>query len=191
MERTRWLGLVAMMGMMGGSGCVVEVDCIDDDNDGVCWEDDCDDLDSSIGVCICNDADGDTVCDEDDFNNCVDDITLEYTCPVGCTSADNFCSDPWFINYCDDATSTWYNADCQEACTTDQATWSQACAAPALAGECSDGDGACLCWCEDSFDQCINDFTVQYTRAGTTYQIDCKEYCNGTCDVNAGACLCP
>lgn len=190
MERTRWLGLVAVV-MFGSTGCVVEgsIDCIDDDNDGVCWTDDCDDLDPTIGVCICVDTDGDTVCDEDDFNDCVDDITLEYTCDAGCSAADNFCSDPWYLNYCDGG--DWFNADCQNSCTTDPETWGQVCAAPALAGECSSGDGACLCWCEDSFDSCVNDFTVEYTRDGTTYQVDCKEYCNGTCDAAAGACACP
>jgi len=161
----------------------------DDDLDGICWEDDCNDLDASIGFCDgCVD---DMDCDgESDLTDCYDDFQNLYVCAEqACTIADNYCADSWYIVYCVD--DVFYGADCQTACTTDDATWSQACAAPALAGECGEAEGACLCWCEDSFDSCVNDFTVQYTREGTTYQVDCKEYCGGTCDAATGSCACP
>lgn len=209
MKATRWLFLVVAVVAMGASGCVVETSCtdandngicdideggncvFDDDLDGVCWEDDCDDLDASIGAaCTCvNDDDCDGI---DNATDCYDNFTDTYFCvDIACTPADNYCEDSWYLVYCDPVGNVFYGADCQTSCTTDQATWSQACSAAALAGECGDTEGACLCWCEDSFDSCANDYTVQYTREGTTYQVDCKEYCGGTCDAGSGACACP
>jgi len=210
MKATRWLFLVVAVVAMGalGAGCVVETSCTDandngicdvdesncvwdDDLDGICWGDDCDDLDASIGLCSACAADDLMDCDGiPDVDDCYDDFNHLYVCDAkACTPADNYCADSWYIVYCVD--SVEYGADCQTSCTTDQATWSQACSAPALAGECGQAEGACLCWCEDSFDSCSNDFTVQYTRDSVTYEVDCKTYCGGTCDATAGACACP
>ena len=163
MKGSSWLWLVAVV-VLGTSGCVIE-------------------------TTDCTDTDGDLVCDEDEvYGNCIDDFTLEYIC-ASCTAADNICSDPWALNYC--AGGVWYNADCNASCTGDPAVYGQTCAGtPAVAGECDDGMGVCVCWCEDAFDSCINDWQVQYTRDGVTYTVDCKEYCNGTCDAGAGACAC-
>jgi hypothetical protein len=32
---------------------------------------------------------------------------------------------------------------------------------------------------------------VHYVRDGQPYDVDCKEYCDGTCDEAARACACP
>jgi hypothetical protein len=136
------------------------------------------------------DSDLDGVCDDEDVGPCIDDVTFEDICADACLEiTDNFCTDSWDLTYC--VEGEWYYANCQDSCTTDEATWGQVCAAPALAGECSAMDGACLCWCEDSFDSCVDEYTVQYDRDGTTYQVDCGDYCAGTCDAIAGACACP
>ena len=161
----------------------------DDDLDGVCWEDDCNDLDAAIGPCDCLD---DIDCDgESDLTDCYDDYSNTYVCAdVACTPADNYCEDSWYIVYCVD--DVFYGTDCNTACTTDDRVYGTTCAGtPAASGECGAAEGACICWCEDSFDSCVNDFTVQYTREGTTYEVDCKTYCGGTCDAGAGACACP
>lgn len=209
MKATRWLWLVAVVtfGMLG-AGCVVETDCtdanangicdideggcIDDDLDGFCWADDCDDLNAAVGPCSgCID---DMDCDgESDATDCYDDYTNSYVCvDVACTPADNYCTDAWYLVYCDQATSVFYGADCNTSCTTDERVYGATCGGtPAVSGECGAADGVCVCWCEDSFDSCVNDYTVQYTREGTTFQVDCKSYCGGTCDQAAGACACP
>jgi hypothetical protein len=208
MNRTRWLFLVVAMVAMGlvNAGCVVETsctddnnndicdidegfDCWDDDGDGVCWEDDCNDLDANLTVATVGDKDCDGLADADD---CYDDLFDVYECvDVACTAADNYCEDAWYIVYCDTVGGVFYGADCQAGCTTDEAVWGQACANPAFAGECSPNDGACLCWCDDAMDECVNDYTIRYTREGNTYDVDCKTYCGGTCDLNANACACP
>jgi hypothetical protein len=213
MKGLRWLWLVVVVAA-GASGCVVTTDTCDDlNNNGICDVDECVDAnnngicDIDEGVCyydadadgICDDVDpcigseadtdGDGVCDGEDISDCIDDLTGADLCADPCTAADNTCSTAWDLVYCN--AGEWYTADCQTSCMTDQATWSQVCAAPALAGECSGADFACLCWCEDSFDSCVNDYTVQYTRDGNTFQVDCKDYCFGSCDANIGACACP
>jgi hypothetical protein len=110
----------------------------------------------------------------------------------GCTSADNYCSDPWFLNYCDDATGNMYGTDCQDSCTHDERVYGAVCGgSPAASGECNDVDGVCTCWCEDAFDSCVDQDTVSYTRGGVNYQLSCSDYCGGTCDAGLGACACP
>ena len=100
----------------------------------------------------------------------------------------NYCSDPWVLNYCDDAGD--YVADCHVSCRTDPAVYMDTCGAPAAVGECDDADGICLCYCQDAFDSCNGDL-VTYTRDGVTYEADCKDVCpGGTCDPNAAACAC-
>jgi hypothetical protein len=111
----------------------------------------------------------------------------------GCiASIDNFCSDPWYLNYCDDATGIMYEADCHVSCRTEAAVYGPTCGAPAAVGECDDLGGLCICYCDDAFDQCVSSEVVQYTRDGTTYEADCKDVCvGGVCDANAAACACP
>ena len=109
-----------------------------------------------------------------------------------CTSADNYCSDPWYLNYCDDPTGTMYGADCNVSCTSDPAVYGSTCGgSPAVVGECDDLDGICLCWCQDAFDSCLDEDTVSYTREGVTYNLSCYDYCGGACDAGLGACACP
>jgi hypothetical protein len=106
-----------------------------------------------------------------------------------CTAADNYCSDPWYLNYCVDA--TMYGSDCNLSCTSAPLVYGQTCTGtPGVAGECDDIGGVCVCYCEDSFDQCLDNDTIQYTRDGLTYTLSCKDYCNGPCDAAAGACSC-
>lgn len=203
----RWLWLVAAVGLVAvGSSCVVETECIDDNLNGICDIDEvscyydgdldgiCDDVDPCIGDE--GDDDGDGVCNGEDLSACLDDVSWADTCVDDCIPiTDNICATDWDLTYCAEQDLNWYYSDCQDSCTTDEGTWSQVCAAPALAGECSElegGGAACLCWCEDSFDSCLEGTeTVQYTRDGTTFQVDCKEYCFGTCDASIGACACP
>ncbi|MBI2893072.1 MAG: hypothetical protein HYY06_05935 [Deltaproteobacteria bacterium] len=200
MNRARWLWILApIMGLFGAS-CVVTTDtCTDTDADTYCDDEDDYPLDGACWlapdpVCegTCNDADGDTVCDEFDVSDCLDDLTGYWICDAGCTpGVDNYCVDPWLLDYCAAEDGLEYRSDCNSACTTDDRVYAQTCGGtPAVAGECLDDLGACGCWCEEAFDSCVNDYTVQYTREGTTYQVDCKEYCNGSCDEAAGACAC-
>ena len=179
MMRSGWLWLLTAAAGMSASGCVVETDCDDLDDDGICDDEECidDDLDG-----ICDDEE----CIDDDLNGICDD-------EEGCTSLDNSCPDPWFIDYCDEATGTMFETDCYDACTTDERVYLDVCGGgPAVTGECGQDLGACVCWCEDSFDQCVpGTEQVQYTREGTTFVIDCKDYCDGTCDDALGACACP
>lgn len=220
MKRSSWLWLVGTMGLGAmGSGCVVETSCIDDDNDGICAISDCDDLDPAVAECVigCIDDDADGLCwiddcddldasigscdgciddfdcdGESDATDCYDDYNNAYVCvDVGCTPDDNVCTDDWYLLFCADDGFT-YGSDCNEACTTDDRVYLEVCGGtPAASGECGADIGACVCWCEDSFDSCVNDYTVQYTRDSVTYQVDCKSYCGGTCDVANGACACP
>jgi hypothetical protein len=169
-----------------GGGCV-----FDDDLDGVCWADDCDDTNAAIGPCDLCAAD-DMDCDgESDLTDCYDDYNNEYVCvDIACTAAANYCEDSWYLVYCVD--DLFYGTDCNSSCTTDERVYGTTCdGTPAASGECGAADGVCICWCEDSFDSCVNDWTVEYTRDATTYQVDCKTYCGGTCDAAAGACACP
>ena len=109
-----------------------------------------------------------------------------------CTNADNRCSDPWYLNYC--VGGTMYGSDCNLSCTSDPAVYGSTCGGtPAVAGECDDVDGVCVCWCEDAFDSCLpGTEVVQYNREGVTYEVDCKLYCDGgTCDDLSRACACP
>lgn len=204
MNRARWLWILAPILGLFGSSCVVTTETCDIDSDSDGWCDDEDDypLDGACWLAPdpdcdggpCNDSDGDTVCDEFDDNDCVDDRYNTWTCAVDeCDPADNFCGDLWDLWYCADPGTglQWYYADCNDRCINDPATWQQACDAAALAGSCASDLGACACFCQEAFDSCVNDYTVQYTRAGVTYEVDCKEYCNGSCDAAAGACLCP
>lgn len=108
-----------------------------------------------------------------------------------CTSADNSCSDAWYLNYCDG--NHLYGSDCNSACTQNPDVYGSTCdGVPAVAGECDAARGACACWCEESFDSCVEGTErVHYVRDGTPFEVDCKEYCGGTCDEAAHACTCP
>jgi len=108
-----------------------------------------------------------------------------------CTTADNRCSDPWYLNYCVDA--TMYGTDCNQSCTSDPEVYGATCGGtPAVAGECDAAGGVCVCWCEEAFDSCQSGAElIRYTRAGVTYEVDCKTYCGGTCDGSSHACACP
>jgi len=108
-----------------------------------------------------------------------------------CTTADNRCSDPWYLNYC--VEGIMYGSDCNHSCTSDPAVYASTCGGtPAAAGECDDVGGECVCWCDDAFDTCVaGTEIIQYERAGVQYQVDCKTYCGGTCDDASRACACP
>ncbi|MBI5160556.1 MAG: hypothetical protein HY996_03950 [Micrococcales bacterium] len=113
------------------------------------------------------------------------------TLAAGCviTSSDscsNYCSDTWYLNKCVDG--TLYGTDCNLECmgqTCDDGT-------PAVAGECApQGEGDCVCWCADAFDECLDDHTIRFTRDEVTYELDCQKSCDGPCDAAARACACP
>jgi hypothetical protein len=108
-----------------------------------------------------------------------------------CTSADNSCRDPWYLSYC--AGNQLYGSDCNRACIENPDVYGVTCGGvPAVAGECSAADGLCVCWCEEAFDGCVEGTErVHYVRDGNPYEVDCKEYCDGTCDEAAHACSCP
>jgi len=108
-----------------------------------------------------------------------------------CTREDNSCTDAWYLNYCDG--NRMYGSDCNRACTLNEAVYGATCGGvPAVAGECAAAEGVCACWCEDAFDSCVEGTErVHYMRDGQPYDVDCKEYCDGTCDEAAAACACP
>lgn len=109
-----------------------------------------------------------------------------------CTFADNYCSSPWDLHYCDVSTGDLLAADCNAACTSDPAVYGQVCGGvPAVAGQCDAQAGVCACFCEDAFDACLDPFTIRYTRGGITYEVDCRDYCGGFCDAAVAACACP
>jgi hypothetical protein len=132
-----------------------------------------------------SDADADTDADSDGDTDADADADADFG---PCDASDNACPDPWFLEYC--VQGTLFEADCQESCTSDPVVYGQACAGPALAGQCDAASGACLCWCEGFFDACDGD-VASYSRGGVTYPLDCRAYCNGTCDPAAGTCACP
>ena len=108
-----------------------------------------------------------------------------------CTTDDNVCSDPWYLHYCVD--KHLYGSDCNVACIENPDVYGAVCGGvPAVAGECDAAGGVCACWCEDAFDSCVEGTErVHYVRDGQPYDVDCKEYCSGTCDEAAHACNCP